>query len=97
LKAVFKGAATTAIKKEPFKQYYSRLIDNKMRAEMAQLTVARKISAIVLTMWKKGDSFRSPQSKSSSKKPRRRALTELLSQVSAGQTFPEQRSRESIK
>lgn len=57
LKAVFKGAATTAIEKEPFKQYYGRLIDNKMRVEMAQLTVARKISAIVLTMWKKGDSF----------------------------------------
>jgi transposase len=57
LKAVFKGAAVTAIDKEPFKQYYTRLIDNKMRSEMAHLTVARKISAIVLTMWKKGDSF----------------------------------------
>lgn len=57
LKAVFKGAAVTAIEREPFKQYYTRLIDNKMRPEMAQLTVARKISAIVLAIWKKGESF----------------------------------------
>lgn len=57
LKAAFKGAAVTAIEDEPFKKYYTRLIDNKMRPEMAQLTVARKIAAIVLTMWKKGDSF----------------------------------------
>ena len=57
LKAVFKGAALTAIEREPFKEYYTRLIDNKMRPEMAQLTVARKISAIVLAMWKKGESF----------------------------------------
>lgn len=57
LKAVFKGAAVTAIESEPFKQYYTRLVDNKMRPEMAQLTVARKISAIVLAIWKKGESF----------------------------------------
>jgi transposase len=57
LKAVFKGAAVTAIESEPFKQYYTRMIDNKMRPEMAQLTVARKISAIVLAIWKKGESF----------------------------------------
>jgi len=57
LKAVYKGAAITAIKKEPFKKYYQRLIDNKMRPEMAQLTVARKIAAISLAIWKKGERF----------------------------------------
>lgn len=57
LKAAFKGAAVTAIDRQPFKQYYTRLIDNKMKPEMAQLTVARKISAIVLAIWKKGESF----------------------------------------
>src|SRR5262249_29498047 len=57
LKSVFKGAAVKAIESEPFKQYYTRLIDNKMRPEMALLTVARKISAIVLAIWKKGESF----------------------------------------
>ena len=57
MKSVFKGAAVKAIESEPFKQYYTRLIDNKMRPEMALLTVARKISAIVLAIWKKGESF----------------------------------------
>lgn len=57
LKAVYKGAAITAIKKEPFNRYYQRLIDNKMRPEMAQLTVARKIAAISLSVWKKGEKF----------------------------------------
>jgi transposase len=33
LKSVFKGAALKAIEKEPFKQYYTRLINNKMRPE----------------------------------------------------------------
>ncbi len=57
LKAVYKGAAITAIKREPFNKYYQRLIDNKMRPEMAQLTVARKIAAISLAVWKKGEKF----------------------------------------
>jgi transposase len=57
MKAVFKGATETAINKAPFKEYYQRLIDNKMRPEMARLTVARKISAITLAVWKKGEKF----------------------------------------
>jgi len=57
MKAVYKGAAVTAISAEPFKSYYQRMIDNKMRSEMAILTVARKIAAISLAIWKKGDKF----------------------------------------
>jgi transposase len=58
LKAIFKGAATTAIcKNEEFKQYYERLIATGMREEMALLTIARKIAAITLAVWKKGESF----------------------------------------
>lgn len=57
LKAAYKGAAVTAISKEPFNKYYQRMIDNKMRREMAQLTVARKIAAISLAVWKKGEQF----------------------------------------
>jgi transposase len=57
LKAVFKGAAKTAIARDPFKQYYQRLIDNKIRPEMAKLTVARKISAITLAILKSGEEF----------------------------------------
>lgn len=57
MKEVFKGAARTAINADPFRQYYQRMIDEKMRPEMALLTVARKISAITLAIWKKGENF----------------------------------------
>jgi hypothetical protein len=32
-----------------------------MRAEMARLTLARKIAAIALTIWKKGETVRSEE------------------------------------
>jgi transposase len=58
LKQVFKGAALNAIRtNEQFKQYYQGLIDKGIRPEMAQLTVARKLSAITLAVWKKGEKF----------------------------------------
>ena len=58
LKAAFKGAAKSAIKtNEEFKQYYQRMIDKHIRPEMAQLTVARKLAAIALAVWKKGEAF----------------------------------------
>lgn len=57
LKAVFKGAAKTVIARDPFKQYYQRLIDKNIRPEMAKLTVARKISAITLAILKSGEEF----------------------------------------
>jgi transposase len=57
LKAVFKSAATGACDAGPYKQFYDRLLESGMRAEMARLTVARKIAATVLAMWKRGESF----------------------------------------
>jgi transposase len=58
LKAVFKGAGLTAMAKDKeFKQYYQQMIDKGIRPEMAQLTVARKIAAITLTVWKKGEKY----------------------------------------
>lgn len=57
LKATYKGAAVSAITSAPFNQYYQRLIDKKIRPEMALLTVARKIAAISLAVWKKGERF----------------------------------------
>lgn len=58
LKAVFKGAALTAIRNnKEFKQYYQRMIDKGIRPEMARLTVARKLAAITLAVWKKGEKF----------------------------------------
>jgi transposase len=52
LKAVFKGAAEEARKYEPFKGYYEKLLVNGLRAELARLTVARKVAAVTLHLWK---------------------------------------------
>lgn len=52
LKKVFKGAALLATVTEPFKQYYEGLTASGMKPEMARLTLARKIAAITLAVWK---------------------------------------------
>ncbi len=57
LKSVFKSAATHACSCGVYREYYSRLIADGMRPEMARLSVARKLSAAVLAVWKKGESF----------------------------------------
>ena len=58
LKNLFKSAATTASGSEGgFGQFYQNLLKKGMRAEMARLTLARKIAAITLHVWKKGEAF----------------------------------------
>jgi hypothetical protein len=58
LKNVFKGAATTASALPgPFRDFYENLLGKGMKPEMARLTLARKIAAISLTLWKKGEAF----------------------------------------
>jgi transposase len=57
LKAIFKGAAVRAAVTEPFKPYYDRLIQQGMRPDMARLTLARKLAAITLKVWKTGEVF----------------------------------------
>lgn len=57
LKKVFKTAAQTGSRKGPFKPYYERLVARGLNPELAQVTLARKIAAVTLTLWKKGGSF----------------------------------------
>ena len=58
LKNVFKAAATTAsICEGVFRDFYLGLLQKGMRPEMARLTLARKIAAVTLKIWKKGESF----------------------------------------
>ena len=58
LKNLFKSAATTASGSEgAFGEFYENLLKKGMRAEMARLTLARKIAAITLHVWKKGEPF----------------------------------------
>jgi transposase len=57
LKSMFKSAATHASSCGAYKEYYARLVAGGMRPEMARLSVARKLAAVVLAVWKKGESF----------------------------------------
>jgi hypothetical protein len=58
LKAVFKGAAATAVSRPgPFQEFYARQRATGMKAEIARVMVARKLATIVLTLWKKGERF----------------------------------------
>jgi hypothetical protein len=58
LKELFKSAAIQASTREgPFREFYQARVAKGMRAEMAHLTLARKIAVITLTVWKKGVAF----------------------------------------
>jgi transposase len=57
LKYIFKCAAVEAIKREPFGSFYQARVAKGIRPEMARLTVARKLAAVTLTVWKKGECF----------------------------------------
>jgi len=54
----FKGAATMAsVSTGPFHHFYESLLTKGMQPTMARLTLARKIAAIILIVWKKGARF----------------------------------------
>jgi transposase len=58
LKNLFKRAATVAAAKPgPFQEFYDRLLAQGIGREMARLTLARKMAAITLLVWKKGVRF----------------------------------------
>jgi len=58
LKNVFKGVAmSTSIFPGPLQEFYQERVAAGIKPELAQLTLARKIAAIALTIWKKGESF----------------------------------------
>ena len=58
MKEIFKSAATRAsCGRGPFHDFYTGLLAKGMKPEMARLTLARKIAAITLTLWKKEERF----------------------------------------
>jgi transposase len=58
LKNIFKGAATRAAAVPgPFQEFHAGLVARGMKPTMARLTLARKIAAITLLVWKKGVCF----------------------------------------
>lgn len=58
MKEIFKSAALSASGRAgPFQNFYEGLLARGMKAELARVTLARKIAAITLTLWKKGEHF----------------------------------------
>jgi transposase len=59
LKHVFKGAATTVIgqRTNELSQQYARLLANGVKPNLAKLTVARRIAATVLALWKTNQEY----------------------------------------
>jgi nitrate reductase beta subunit len=60
LKHIFKGAATTVItqlESEPLHQDYQRLIAAGTKPNLAKLTIARKLAAIALSVWKSKEKY----------------------------------------
>ena len=58
MKEIFKGAALSAsLRAGPFQNFYEGLLARGMKPELARVTLARKIAAITLTLWKKGECF----------------------------------------
>ena len=58
LKDVFKGAATAAASQPgPLQEFYAALVARGTREEMARLTLTRKLAAITLRLWKRGEQY----------------------------------------
>jgi transposase len=61
LKKIFKGAATSIIRQaseqEPLYEYYLRLLDGGTKPNLAKLSLARRIAAITLAVWRTGEPY----------------------------------------
>jgi transposase len=58
MKEIFKSIALiAALRPGPFQDFYAGLIAKGMEPALARVTLARKIAAITLTVWKKGERF----------------------------------------
>jgi transposase len=58
LKNLFKSSALSAsMQPGPWQECYQRMLAKGIKPAMARLTLARKIAAVVLTLWKKGERF----------------------------------------
>ena len=58
LKDVFKGAATAATARpSPLQAWYHGVLAQGVREELARVTLARKLAALTLRVWKNGEPF----------------------------------------
>jgi len=58
LKDVFKGAATAATARPgPLQTFYQGMVARGMREELARVTLTRKLAALTLRLWKRGEQY----------------------------------------
>lgn len=58
VKDVFKGAATAAtVRPGALQDFYRGMLTRGMREELARVTLARKLAALTLRLWKKGEAY----------------------------------------
>lgn len=58
LKNVFKGAATAATARPgPLQDFYQALLTRGLREELARVTLTRKLAALTLRLWKRGERY----------------------------------------
>jgi transposase len=61
LKSVFKGAAMTVLqtqsREEPLRASYERMLAAGTKPNLAKVTLARKLAAITLAIWKKKEVY----------------------------------------
>ena len=59
LKMIFKGAALTVARmpEHPLGHHYRKLLSNGMKESLARLTLARKLAAIALAVWKNQEDY----------------------------------------
>jgi transposase len=57
LKALFKGAALTALQNETWRAYYDRLVEAGTKPELAGISVARKLAAVTLAVWQRREEY----------------------------------------
>ncbi len=58
LKEIFKSAASVAVDQPgPWQQFYQQRVALGRKPELVRLTVARKLAALTLSLWKKGGGY----------------------------------------
>jgi hypothetical protein len=58
LKEIFKSAALRACRLPgPWHDSFSKRVEQGMKPELARLTMARKLAALTLVLWKKGEQY----------------------------------------
>jgi transposase len=58
IKNIFKGAATAAAARPgPLENFYHGMLERGMKPELARVTLARKLAALMLRIWKTGEHF----------------------------------------